>query len=583
MEQLKKKLKTDDDLDWVDHSMTLREQGIDEEETLLLRRKFFFSDSNIDSRDPVQLNLLYVQTRDAIINGTHPVTVDEALQFAGLQCQVQFGDFIESKHRPGFLDLREFLPKDYCKQKGIEKRVLGFHRRSIGMDELEAKVKYVQLARSLKTYGVTFFLVKEKMKGKNKLVPRLLGVTKDSVLRLDERTKEILKTWPLTTVKRWAASPNSFTLDFGDYSDSYYSVQTTEGEQISQLIAGYIDIILKRKKAKDHFGIEGDEGSTMVEDSVAPYKATILQHQPAQKPSVPEINDLVVPVVMRAEPKEPIITRDIQPTPLTSVKGHAHVGSVPSSPPTRPKITSGLTGPQRALISTIDAGKKVLQKAERDLQTKAKLPDLGTDPASQKWRTTQMDVKKENLGSQIKAVTAATATLLNLTSAPPTEMDLPAVSAAVATISSNIPELTRDAKVVAALMQDDKKSDELIDAARRLCKALSDLLDGARPIGPPKRQETLQAASKVGEASSALITTIAEPETKFDEETANILLSIAKQVANAAASLVRKAKDVAAKSDDEDLTGKLKSFLEMGLIKCPGRNVTGKLTFLCTS
>lgn len=28
---------------------------------LLLRRKFFYSDQNVDSRDPVQLNLLYVQ------------------------------------------------------------------------------------------------------------------------------------------------------------------------------------------------------------------------------------------------------------------------------------------------------------------------------------------------------------------------------------------------------------------------------------------------------------------------------------------------------------------------------------------
>jgi len=90
------------------------------------------------------------------------------------------------------------------------------------------------------------FCSKEKMKGKNKLVPRLLGVTKDSVLRLDERTKEILKTWPLTTVRRWGASPNTFTLDFGDYSDQYYSVQTTEAEQILQLISGYIDIILKK-------------------------------------------------------------------------------------------------------------------------------------------------------------------------------------------------------------------------------------------------------------------------------------------------------------------------------------------------
>lgn len=37
--------------------------------------------------------------------------------------------------------------------------------------------------------------------------------------------------------------------DFGDYQDGYYSVQTTEGEQIAQLIAGYIDIILKKVAA----------------------------------------------------------------------------------------------------------------------------------------------------------------------------------------------------------------------------------------------------------------------------------------------------------------------------------------------
>lgn len=76
----------------------------------------------------------------------------------------------------------------------------------------QAKVAYVGKARALPTHGVTFYLVKEKMKGKNKLTPRLLGVTKDSVLRLDEKTKEIMKTWPLTTVRRWAASPNTFTL-----------------------------------------------------------------------------------------------------------------------------------------------------------------------------------------------------------------------------------------------------------------------------------------------------------------------------------------------------------------------------------
>lgn len=50
-------------VNWLDHGRTLREQGIDNNETLLLRRKFFYSDQNVDSRDPVQLNLLYVQVQ----------------------------------------------------------------------------------------------------------------------------------------------------------------------------------------------------------------------------------------------------------------------------------------------------------------------------------------------------------------------------------------------------------------------------------------------------------------------------------------------------------------------------------------
>jgi talin len=89
------------------------------------------------------------------------------------------------------------------------------------------------------------------MKGKNKLVARLLGITKESIMRVDEKTKEFLNVYPLECVKKWAASPNTFTLDFGDhYKEPYYSMQTTEGEHIARLISGYIDIILKKVKIK---------------------------------------------------------------------------------------------------------------------------------------------------------------------------------------------------------------------------------------------------------------------------------------------------------------------------------------------
>ncbi|RWS31093.1 talin-1-like protein [Leptotrombidium deliense] len=555
MEQLKKKVKTDDDLNWVDHSKTLREQGIDEDETLLLRRKFFFSDQNIDSRDPIQLNLLYVQSRDAIIAGTHPVTVDEACQFGGLQCQIQFGDNVENKHKPGFLDLKEFLPKDYTKTKGIEKKIFSEHKMNAGFNELDAKVKYVRLARSLKTYGVTFFLVKEKVKGKNKLVPRLLGVTKDSVLRLDEKTKEILKTWPLTTVKRWAASPNSFTLDFGDYSDSYYSVQTAEGEQISQLIAGYIDIILKRKKAKDHFGIEGDEGSTMVEDSVSPYKATILQHQTAQKPAQANIGNIALPAVMRAgtEGRQPIVTSQMPGSQLTAVKGHAHLGHAPGISAQHPQIhATKLSDPQRAILSYIDGGLDAVKRAETELEAR-KVPDTGKDV---QWKRHEYETKKADISDQLSQMNAATAQIINLTSLPEEEMDQPAFGAAVSTISDQLPQMSRDVRVMASLMEDDDKGDRLIQAAKNLCSAFSDLLRAAEPQAKVPRQGLLNAASRVGEATQSLLYTIGEEE-EYDKETSDILLSIAKGVANAAAALVLKAKDVASRCEDPNTQNKV--------------------------
>lgn len=36
---------------------------MDENEVVVLKKKFFFSDQNIDRNDPIQLNLLYVQVR----------------------------------------------------------------------------------------------------------------------------------------------------------------------------------------------------------------------------------------------------------------------------------------------------------------------------------------------------------------------------------------------------------------------------------------------------------------------------------------------------------------------------------------
>ncbi|XP_028426360.1 talin-2a isoform X1 [Perca flavescens] len=546
MEKLKAKLHTDDDLNWLDHSRTFREQGVDENETLLLRRKFFYSDQNVDSRDPVQLNLLYVQARDDILNGSHPVSFDKACEFGGIQAQIQFGPHIEHKHKPGFLDLKEFLPKEYIKQRGAEKKIFQEHKNCGEMTEIEAKVKYVKLARSLRTYGVSFFLVKEKMKSKNKLVPRLLGITKESVLRVEEKTKDVVQEWPLTTVKRWAASPKSFTLDFGEYQESYYSVQTTEGEQISQLIAGYIDIILKKKQSKDRFGLEGDEESTMLEESVSPKKSTILQQQFNRVGRV-EHGSVALPGVIRSGS---IGTESLSMGTMPSAQqqitmGQMHRGHMPP-----------LSSAQQALMGTINTSMQAVQKAQIDLGEVDNLPPLGQDMASKVWIQNKMDESKHEIHSQVDAITAGTASVVNLTAGDPTDTDYTAVGCAITTISSNLTEMSKGVKLLAALMEDDVGGgNDLMRAARTLAGAVSDLLKAVEPASGEPRQTVLTAAGSIGQASGDLLRQIGESEA--DERFQDILMNLAKAVANAAAMLVLKAKNVAQVAEDTVLQNRV--------------------------
>ncbi|KAL9985699.1 hypothetical protein ACROYT_G008133 [Oculina patagonica] len=480
MDQLKKKLHTDDEVHWLDHDKTLREQGVDDTCTVLLRRKYFYSDQNVDIKDPVQLGLLYVQCRDGILDGTHPCTQEEASQLGAIQIQVQFGDFEEGKYK--FIDLKEFLPKEYVKSKNIDKKIKEEHRKVSGHDELQGKYKYVQLCRGLKTYGVTFFLVKEKMKGKNKLVPRLLGVTKESILRVDEKTKEVMKTWPLTTVRRWAASPNSFTLDFGDYLESYYSVQTNEGEKISQLIAGYIDIILKKRKGQEGYDPDFDEESTMVEDSVTPSKGTYLERQ-TNKVGHAATGSVALPAVMRAG--GPGASRysvgKMEPAQYGTVTGSAHSAHRPPMG-SQAKLHS-LTPAQKAYMGSLSHGLDTIVSAEQDLGSPAEIPALGSDPASLKWKQNTLDLSRQNVASRLAALSASCASIVTLTSGEPEETNYTAAGAAVNTISSNLQDLSKGIKMIAGLLDDDDDGKNLLDATRGLAGAFSNLLKAAQEGG----------------------------------------------------------------------------------------------------
>ena len=64
-------------------------------------------------------------------------------------------------------------------------------------------------------------------------------------------------------------------------------------------------------------------------------------------------------------------------------------------------VPMSLTGPQRALVTTISKGQESIHNAEDLLMEKAKLPPLGNDPASYRWKTTEKSTKKQSIHSQV--------------------------------------------------------------------------------------------------------------------------------------------------------------------------------------
>lgn len=231
---------------WLNNTQSLQDQGVTEHTILKFKKRFFVDDLNVDKSDPIQLHLVYLQSRDAILSGEYPVQLEEACQFASVQLQVEVGNYDPQQHNDKWFRRQEFLPAAHIK-KAQFKDIARLWEKCANMNKINAYYKYVQTCRQLPTYGITTFEVREKQEDKKKLVTVLLGVTRDSVMRMDAVTKEVIKAYPLEHVRRWAAAKTTFTLDFGTYEKDYYTVETSRGEEISQLLSGYIDILLKRR------------------------------------------------------------------------------------------------------------------------------------------------------------------------------------------------------------------------------------------------------------------------------------------------------------------------------------------------
>jgi len=220
-----------------------------------------------------KINTLYCELRDGVLDGSLPVTLQQAIKLAALQLRIDHDNVSTAAvHSKISWSLKDVLPKEHVRNNKDTLVAIKKEQESTSeMSTTEFKHRYTLLCQSLPTYGVTFFPVKKLIEDAK--VARLLGVSKESIIQLDERSKEVLHTWSLACVCRWLVTSTTFSLYISPHDKLFcnsididlpvaglcaengnkeesHSFQTGLGEQIGQLLGGYMNILKAAKERR---------------------------------------------------------------------------------------------------------------------------------------------------------------------------------------------------------------------------------------------------------------------------------------------------------------------------------------------
>uniref|UniRef100_A0A914S7E8 Talin central domain-containing protein n=1 Tax=Parascaris equorum TaxID=6256 RepID=A0A914S7E8_PAREQ len=117
----------------------------------------------------------------------------------------------------------------------------------------------------------------------------------------------------------------------------------------------------------------------------------------------------------------------------------------------RARVIDSQERAQRALVGTIEASIRAVERAEEEMEkpVQIELPRFTDDPTSRRWVETKVEVEKQKV-VQLTAV--------------PDEIDS-RVGTAIATIGSNLPEMGRGVRELAALMPDERRAGGMLFAS----------------------------------------------------------------------------------------------------------------------
>jgi talin len=199
-------LSTSSSFRWLSETANLSAQGVylsrDFSAKLILRKKFWLNDSFLRTSNPYELHFAYLEVRQQVVDGTHPVSLEEAIEFASLHTQITYRNYDPLLHTTGFLRLAEILPPQHRGIGFIEEHIYKLHRQLKDMPEEKAKALYLRRAMKYGTFGVSFVQCREHTTSGHSNTGMFIGVDSNSVVILHGDNKDAVSVYNLHEVNQ---------------------------------------------------------------------------------------------------------------------------------------------------------------------------------------------------------------------------------------------------------------------------------------------------------------------------------------------------------------------------------------------
>jgi talin len=154
---------------WLDPNKSLVEQGLRENDVVLLKYRFFCK-LNLSRKDHVRLDMLFWHARSTYLAGECILTPRSTAKFIALLLQFMFGDYDPKKHTVNFFtQSKHTLCPKRLRIKPILNRIIAEYEQLRRMEDLDIKYCFVRLWTQLDSFGLELFTCLAKHTGQKGL------------------------------------------------------------------------------------------------------------------------------------------------------------------------------------------------------------------------------------------------------------------------------------------------------------------------------------------------------------------------------------------------------------------------------